>query len=279
MKSHVLPSIAVSFLAILIFSYIPVSYSQDNQGRNANAIFALDFSTTAEDSLTSTTLEQTPQIQDNQFTVTLVLMGSTDLVGVNCDLDFDESVLQVVDIHEASGDVNFDGRENIADVLTLTERFNASVDQNGFSFFNFANTGDSADVIDMDDVNSLIPLIESNDSLFWTNNPDFEVTLPIRESVEIFEDPAISNQNGLIDDIVTVLLPRQHPEQGFVEGFGFDGDARIAEITFQIIDESATETTIQFSDVLAIDEGTIITTTEINNASQPQADPIVVPLQ
>ncbi len=265
--------------SLFLTSFLVISIVSWSQGVNDSASFQLDLLTNDSDSQTTSVIDETPVIdENNRFTATLVLKDATNLIGVNCDLSFDPNVLQVVEIREARGDLNFDGRANIADVRVLGERFNESTNQNGFSFFDLDSSDSSAELIDGADVQTLLNYVGET-TLFWTQNDNTNADEPIRESVEIFQDPEDSNANGIIDDIVVVLLPRVHPDSGFEPGFGFDGDARIAQITFEIVDLEAASTEITFSDQLAIDEQTEVTTTEILNASSPQADAVTIPLQ
>ncbi len=253
--------------------------------RNDEAAFGLDFQITGEDTQLKSVLETTPVFfeidEDGQtktrFKATLVLQNANDLTGVNCDLKYDNTLLKVVEIHEARGDLNFDGRSNIADILVLGERFNQSTDENGFTYFDRDATGDSAGVIDSNDVEAVLPYINET-SIFWTSNINHDLPTSseeIRESVEIFESPDVSNANSVIDDIVVVLLSRTHPTP---EGFGFDGDARIADIIFEVIGDISQGTQITFEDTMAIDEGTEITATEIvtDTFSRPSAPSITI---
>ncbi len=277
-------TILVAALLILGGIAVPVSA----QGVNDEAVLLLDFQTTSEDSQNETAVEETPEFtgeEDQFFSATLVLTGVQDFVGFNCDLLFDPEVLRVVEIHEARGDMNFDGRSNIADVLAVAERLGEEVsEENGYDFFNREIEGESGDVIDIQDVNAILPHLNER-NLFWTSNPNHDLN-KIRESVEIFEDPAVIQQRieeggrGMIDDIVVVLLPRERTEEGFVpEGFGFNGDARIADITFEIIGgESGDTTEISFENVLAVDESTRVTTAEITDGSEPQAPVVTITL-
>ncbi len=266
---------------ILIFYVAALTIQAQDNEKNAGARFVLDFQTTADDTQTSSTVEETPvfeQVDVNgeartRFSCTVVLQGAEDLTGVNCDLVFDPGVLNVVSIHEAQGDTNFDGRSNVADILALAQRFGLATNTgNGFSLFDFVTEGGSQNVIDSDDINELSQFINQS-PIYWTSNDNNDLGV-IRESVEIFEDPFISNANGKIDDIVVTLLRR--PETP-VDGFGFDGDARIADITFEVVGTiPADGTVIEFDDRLAIDEGTVITVNSIENASIPQGNSIVV---
>ncbi|MBI1391013.1 MAG: hypothetical protein GC154_21510 [bacterium] len=225
--------------------------------QNTTAQFALDFAQTDADTRVSSTIETDAVVTNSLFSATLVLKGAASLTGLSVDLRFDPAVLKVLSISEKTGDVNFDGRSNIADVLTLAERFNATVSSDTnpeYRYFDVVPSG----VIDSDDINALMAKVNQGD-LFWTSNPDASgfgdyETYP--ESVEVFEDPEVSNAKGLIDDIAVVLLPRQHPPQ---ETFGFTGDARVAEIQFQFIGGiSGSTTTLSFEDPVIIDAKTVV---------------------
>ncbi len=270
---------AVIFSAAFMCTSIPLAFG----GVNDNATLLLDFITTPEDTQTVTVVDPSPvfySVQVNgetrtRFRATLVLKNAVNLTGFTCDLVFDKNKIRVVDIHEDSGDLNFDGRSNIADVLTLAERYGASTLNNELAYFDLDPTGASQNKIDMQDINAVLPLINLP-SLFWTSNPHVvRPGDPIRESVEIFESPDRSNEKGRIEEIVVVLLSRIHP---IPEGFGFDGDARIADITFEIVGNSSGETALSFENVMAIDEATVITQTEIINASTPGSPAVVITL-
>lgn len=251
--------LSATLTGFLIAASLPTS-AQD--GANPEASFTLDFVTDTNDTQTETLVESTPTFFEvdgtQRFRCTLVLPDVENLIGLSCDLRFNPSVLQVVSIHEARGDLNFDGRVNISDVLTIGERFGDFIGSNPeWTYFNLDNTGSSAGILDGGDVDALLPLLESNpDTLFWTANPDASNLDSIRESVEIFEDPLTSNSNGLIDDIAVVLLRR--PEVP-VEGFGFDGDARIVDIEFEIIGgDSGQEVSITLEDGVILDESSVV---------------------
>ncbi len=259
-------------ISLFICLLLGVSGIQAVAQQEAGLEFFLDFQTTQDDTQLQSTIENTPVFYEvtvdgetkTRFDLTLVLKNASDLIGVNCDLVFDPTQLQVVDIYEARGDLNFDGRANIADILVLGELFNQSADQEGYSYFNRVATGSSLDIIDYQDVEAVLPYVNES-SIFWTSNPNLDFT-ELRESVEIFETPDVSNARGKIDDIVVVLLSRVHP---IPQDFGFDGDARIADITFEIVGDISGGTSIQLEDSMAIHEDTVITPTEITGASVP----------
>ncbi|MDX9752825.1 MAG: hypothetical protein RBU29_02635 [bacterium] len=246
-------------------------------GKNDTATFALDFNITSSDTQTTSVIDpyDAALIQDmdgkKYLTVTLVLRGAVDLVGVNCDLTFDPSKVLVVDIHEDQGDINFDGRANVADVLTLSERFEQATTEQGYSYFDRDASETSAAKIDDKDIEAIKPFLNKN-NIFWTSNPNDDLT-KIRESVEIFEAPEESNKDGKIDDIVSVLLSREHP---FPQGFGFVGDARIAQITFEVIGSG--EVVFGFEDGKAIDTATLITRDGIVNGSEPSGNAVIITL-
>lgn len=267
-----------SLAVLCVLSLVSVSSVCAQENVNSDASVVLDFQTTDADTRVQTTLDAQPVFFEENgqtfFRATLTLQGAENLTGFNCDLVFDPAVLNVADIHEARGDLNFDGRSNIADILAIAERFNepAGPDaQNGYSYFDRDASGASANVIDAGDINAVLPFINET-SVFWTANQNQDLS-QIRESVEIFEDPAVSNAKGRIDDLVVTLLSRQHPAQ---EGFGFDGDARIADITFVVVGDLSAGTTISFEDVMAIDEATVITQDTITGAGVPIANPVVI---
>jgi hypothetical protein len=259
-------------LSLFIFLFIIsiTSYSQPT--------LRLDYAVTGDDSITVTNFDETPVFVDVDgqrfFQVTVVLDDAVDLIGVNFDLVFDNTVLNVVDIFENRGDRNFDGRANIADVLALGERLGLPYDQLGYSYFDLDNQGT---VIEVGDINVLQNLLQNplpNLNLYWTSNPDTNLDT-IRESVEIFETPEQCNADGVLDDFVVTLLPRNHPPQ---DDFGFNGDARIVDIVFQVIDPAATSTVISFQDAMVITEQTEITTTEIIGAVTPDTPDVTIPL-
>jgi hypothetical protein len=260
----------ISFALLTSILFLSNVYAGDND----EASLVLDFKTTGEDSQFASTIDSTPDFVEvdvdgetrTRFTATLVLKSATNLMGVNCDLIFDNTKLKIVDISESKGDLNFDGRENIADILTLAERFGESTTSEGMSYFDLDSEGDSVDKIDDKDIEVVASNINQA-TLFWTCNPNSDLST-IRESGEIFESPEVSNQNGKIDDIITFLLSRIHPTP---VDFGFDGDARIVDIVFEVISGSSGETTISFEDAIVIDEATEITQTEIINSSTPKS--------
>lgn len=263
-------------IILLIVSLLVVSPNVFS-GINDSSTFVLDFKQTAEDAQYATQVDSTPEFQQvdvngetrTRFTATVVLKNATGLLGANCDLVFQNTKIRVVKISEAQGDLNFDGRANIADILTLAERYGQSTTSNGLSYFDRSPVKDNT--IDDRDIEAVKPFINEK-TLYWTSNPNDDLNA-IRESVEIFESPEISNQNSKIDDIVSVLLPRIHPTPA---GFGFTGDARIATITFEVVPGATGTTTIAFEDMMAIDESTEITQTQIINGSTPKTQNVEI---
>ncbi len=232
-------------------------------------IFKLDFDS-SNDSILHSTIDAPPSViraADGPFTVTVVLTGASKLVGANCDLIFNPDQLRVVNIQESYGDVNFDGRSNVFDIREVGARVNSAE-----LYEAYYDRVETYGVLDMADVNAIAEYF-AKPGKFWTVNTD---DTTIRESVEIFEEPSISNQNGRIDDIVCVLLPREHPEATEYKpvegeatffgpaGFGFNGDARIAEITFQPVTGFSGTTTLTFADKSAITEESVLVITRQN---------------
>ena len=232
-------------------------------------VFKLDFNS-GNDSILQSTIDPPPSViraADGPFTVTVVLSGADKLVGMNCDLIFNPDQLRVVNIQESYGDVNFDGRSNVFDIREVGARVNSAE-----LYEAYYDRVETYGVLDMADVNAIAEYF-AKPGKFWTVNTD---DTTIRESVEIFEEPSISNQNGRIDDIVCVLLPREHPEATEYKpaegeatffgpaGFGINGDARIAEITFQPVTGFSGTTTLTFADKSAITEESVLVITRQN---------------
>ncbi len=237
--------------------------------------FQLDFDS-SNDTIDSSVIDPPPVFTglDGPFKVTVVLSHAQNLMGVNCDLSFDNAHLQVVDIQETYSDLNFDGRANVFDIREIGERLNATEGQDLYEEF-FDRAGGAPDgVIDLSDVDAIAEFF-AEPGIFWTVNTD---PVRIRESVEVFEDPSVSNENSVIDDIVCFLLPREHPPTA---GFGFTGDARIAEITFQPVDGFVGTTTLTFTETWAVDEDTEVNeeTGEITGDLTPQSQPVEITIQ
>lgn len=247
------------------------------QDQNADAKFRLDV-TPGDDTQIETTFsaDEKPTV-NRTFTVVLVLDNARNLMGANCDLDFDEAALEVMSVQETDGDLNFDGRVNIFDVREVGARFGATPEGSEVPYSAYFDLN-LDDVIDSNDIGIVAEDDEFNTmGLFLTSNDP--VSTELHESAEIFENPAISNQNGFINDIVFALLARPGVDR---EAFSFTGDARIAEITFSAKEGFAGDTTIGFitdpSDpqLIAIDAGTTITTAEIIGESTPEGEPLTV---
>jgi hypothetical protein len=247
-------------------------------------VFRLDFNST-NDTIFKSTIDPPPIINsaDGPFTVTVVLSGAKKLVMVNCDLVFDPAHLRVVNTQETYGDVNWDGRANVFDIREVGSRLNATVESKLYHPY-YDRAGGRADgLIDLADVDAISAFF-AKPGIFWTVNTD---DATIRESAEVFEDPTVSNENGKIDDIVCVLLPRQHPPAPGVEGgtlaapagFGFNGDARIAEITFQPVNGFAGETTLSFTGTSAVTEDSVFVGTQIQGELQPSGESVNITIQ
>lgn len=228
-------------------------------------VFKLDFDS-SNDSISTSVIDPPPTMDaaNSTFTVTLVLTGATKLMGANCDLVFNPDHLRVVNIQESSGDVNFDGRANVFDIREVGKRLNTTAGSELYDSYFDRVEGEADGVIDMADVGDIEKFF-AKPGIFWTVNTN---DTTIRESVEVFEDPTLSNENGVIDDIASTLLPRDHlPAPGYPEeqdatfagppGFGFNGDARIAEITFRPVNGFVGETELSLTEPFAVIEETV----------------------
>lgn len=250
---------------LLVVSLIAVFVSPVfAQPWNNDAVFRFD-TTSGDDTRALSAITDGPFTADSRtFTVTVVLQGANKLMGANCDIDFDETKLQVVSVQETFGDVNFDGRVNVFDVREIGARLGS--EPGGLDYSQYFDL-DGDDQIGASDLALVAADPEFNvQGLFVTSNDPNDLT-DVLESVEIFEDPAVSNQNGFIDDVVFVLLVRPGDDR---EALSFPGDARIAAITFSALDDfqgGETEISFQSDSLIAIDSDTQITTTTIEGAS------------
>lgn len=180
----------------------------------------------------------------------LVVRDATNMTGVSVDITFDEEGLELVDISEVPGDLNFDGsidlnNEVVPIINQFVKEFNFEAPDNsefqdGYDRFSAVVYDKNAD--GFTDLNTeVIPVInqfvdEFNfaPAVFWTQEVLF--TSDYDESVEIFDPVAKSNTGGdnpgVIDDITVVLLKRPGRE----EPFGYEGDlAVIAKLTFEAL--------------------------------------------
>lgn len=151
-----------------------------------------------------------------------------DLTGISADVEFDPNILELVDIYELKGDVNFDGFQDVTDMVTIFQSaaFDTSREDEGYIGYYDIDRDDFVDVTDM------VRIFQSEQfdtagGEYWTNNEgEF-----VRESVEIFDDPRLSNTGGahpgFIDDVVAVLLLRPDANNdGFADdGSGFNTNA------------------------------------------------------
>jgi len=185
----------------------------------------------------------------------LVVKDAANMTGVSVDITFDNTGLQLVDIVEVPGDLNFDGsidlnNEVVPIINQFVAEFNFEVDDN--AGFTDGYGRQSAVVYDKDAdgltglndevvpvINQFIDEFNFAPAVFWTQEVLF--TSSFDESVEIFDPVAKSNTGGdnpgVIDDITVVLLKRP----GRTEAFGYTGNAVVAKLTFKALAAGAYE--------------------------------------
>ena len=194
------------------------------------------------------------------FKVDVVLAGAEDMIGCNSDIQFASDVLEVISIVEKQGDVNFDSIANLSDFTILALAFNAAEgDDNYEAAYDFRGDG----VIDLSEfTNAALGYLV--DSRYWTDAQEVAGTAEeaSRESVEIFDPIAVINANGVIDDIVAVLLRRPGDTRSF------SGDAIVATVTFKVIGESGDSGNIQFIPGSTV----ILKTTDVDPSNPSSAD-------
>lgn len=144
-----------------------------------------------------------------------------DLTGVSADLRFNHNLLELVDVYELAGDINFDGFQDVGDLVTVfqSSTFDLCKDDDPDTFISYYDVNRDTCV----DVGDLVTVFQSEmfDSaggVYWTNNEGAD----IRESVEVFDPPAKSNTGGanagLVDDLVSVLLLRPDSDPAVQSG-------------------------------------------------------------
>ncbi|MCA9449480.1 MAG: hypothetical protein KC931_20340 [Candidatus Omnitrophica bacterium] len=194
-----------------------------------------------------------------QFSALVRLNGAENLLGVHFDFEFDNSVLNVVDISETRMDLDFDGQQSFIELNLLVDffltEFNLPDD-----IVKLTYTYDDGDgmitthpgvLVDLDRdgvlgfvelngyIQQFIDEFENNDIPFWT-----EVIARrggYNESVEVFEPVEDINADGVGNRNAMVLLRR--PETP-AEGFAFDGDAILLEVVFQAVGAGTSDITI-----------------------------------
>ena len=189
----------------------------------------------------------------------LVLTNVEDLIGMSTDIKFDPNVLQLagagLGVTEDRGDVNFDGKVNMFDIVELiTERQARGSGATPIAYYDLNEDGN----VDVFDVVRVVNNRKAADSgvNFWTNTRAGAMALPqAAESVEIFDNDA---PNGLLDDLDAVLLISPVGGVRNDTDRGFDSDAQrtdpatqnatIARLEFLVVAQTPQSTVI---DILA----------------------------
>ena len=228
-------------LALAIIAAPPVMAQIDN----SNATFVLDFDV-------ETDGVQAPGTWNagGSYDVDLVLQNAQNVIGVNCDIVFATADITINLVHEKLGDLNFDSISNLNDLATLGRAYNSVAgDENYEAAYDLNGDGS----IDLSELSNLGRGYK-NESRYWTDAQaaDGELDEASHESVNIVDPVDTMNEEGLINDIVAVLLRRPGDEDRSVT---FDGDGRaIATIkltvnanasgstTFNLIDETDAST-------------------------------------
>lgn len=186
--------------------------------------------------------------EDGTFEAHLVVSGAVNMTGVSVDLSFDAEVLELLDVREVPGDLNFSGDlQQVEEVEAIRNQYEA--EQAGLATFaDFVDGfGRRSGVVYDSNANQRTDLSEvlavereyeaeqaGTATYYWTRAVFDQTPSQYNESVEIFDPPAASNTGGehpgLIDDMTVVLLKR--PDR--IEPFGFNGDAIVCTLTFRL---------------------------------------------
>ncbi len=191
--------------------------------------------------------------QDSTFEVHLVVTGAVNMTGLLVDLSFDSEVLELLNVREVPGDLNFSGDlQRVEEVEAIRSQYEA--EQAGeATFADFVDGfGRRSAVVYDSNANQRTDLSEvlavereyeaeqtGTATDYWTRAVFDQTPARYNESVEIFDPPVRSNLGGvhpsgvhpgLIDDLTVVLLKR--PDR--TEPFGFNGDAIVCTLTFRL---------------------------------------------
>jgi hypothetical protein len=186
-----------------------------------------------------------------QFKAYLVVKGAVDMTGVSVDINFDNTGLELIDITEVPGDLNFAGmidlnKEVVEIINQFVAEFNFEADDNKgftdgwgrFSAVVYDKNGDgytdlNEEVIPV--INQFVDEFNFADPVYWTQEVLY--TSEFDESVEVFDPVSKSNTGGanpgVIDDITAVLLKR--PDRPDTAPFGYSGNAVVVTLTFKAL--------------------------------------------
>lgn len=218
-----------------------------------------------------------------RFSTLLRLNGTSNLMGVSFDFEYDETVLTLVEIRETHADLNFNGRLALNELNSGINLFVAAQPVSSLSFqYNDALPGQTPNVITtnpgilldpnnsgtfaLGELNNVINefVAGNNDIPFWTEilSRRAGVGQPflLVESVEVFDDIDDIRATGVAEDNTVVLLAR--PGDGrdtntgaIVPGYGFDGNAIVFEAIFQpAAGSSGKNTNLTITNAVGIDE-------------------------
>ncbi len=216
-------------------------------GVNSSAVFKIDVDAD-NNGVPDGAYPTTVTVAENgMITLFVVLTGAQNLVGVNCDLQFDPDKLNLEAIEETISDLNFDGKANLVDLSNFALAYKKSAGDPAYVSYYDRNRDNTINLVDL----ANFAIGYKKPGAFWTVNADSFTGN--RESVEIYDPVSRSNKDGasagVVDDIVAVLLRR--PETN-ATGFGFDGDAIVSKLVFKRL--AAGNVTLSFTDMVALDE-------------------------
>lgn len=208
-------------------------------------------------------------------TAYVVVTGVTEMLGANCDVLYDSSLIELISITEQAGDINFDGIPALPDVLQIVSFFGQPTGTAEVPSYYDREVVFTPGVVALADILSVVSGF-GVDTDFWTNNLGVDLTAfgGFRESVEIYDPVAVSNANNMIDDVVAVLLarPEVRADENLWRQFAFTGDAIMAELQFNVVGAAGQTATLSIRD--DAEEKPVVLT--VDNAMVNPSNPTVV---
>jgi len=217
----------------------------------------------------------TTQAQGDEFSTFVRINGAENLLGVTFDFNFDNTVLEVTDIHETRMDLDFSGSIEFLELNAIVNFFLDGLANPPALVDNFEYSYNDPDpittkpgvLLDSDGdgqlsflemnayINEFLDSLAQKDVPFWTQVASRRAG-DFNESVEITDTVDAINAAGEATDNTVVLLRRPDTP---ADGFGYDsatyGSAIVLEVVFKVKSGAALgDTNINITNASGIDE-------------------------
>ena len=190
---------------IFIFAFYVVIAMADID--NNNATYVLDFDTELEGIQGP---EEISWTKGENYEVDLILLNANNIIGVNCDIAFNNEDIKILMVHQKLGDSNFDGISSLNDLAILGRAYGSCVGDNYYKISYDLNRDGCIDILEYSAHNSGY----EQTSKFWTDAQEYDGTIEedSHECFNIYDPVSVMNENGIINDLATFLLRRPGDE-------------------------------------------------------------------